>query len=332
MNLADTFGRRVTYLRVSLTDRCNYRCVYCMPEEGIATLSPKSDMLSFEEIARLVRCFVGLGVRRVRLTGGEPTVRRGFCDLVQMLAVIPGIDELCLTTNGHLLADLAVPLKKAGIHHINVSLDSLRPERFRAITRRGDLAAALAGIEAVCHAGFAQRKINAVGLRGINTDELGELCRFSWHREMIPRFIEWMPMGEGSCFDASVFISAAEMRAAIEREIGGRLTPLSSGQAGRGPARYFRHSTSGHEVGFISALTENFCDTCNRVRLTATGELHTCLARDESVNLRNALRSGATDLDIVTRIQAAVAAKQEGHAFTTAGCGGPRKAMVAIGG
>ncbi|MEK6606752.1 MAG: GTP 3',8-cyclase MoaA [Myxococcota bacterium] len=332
MTLIDSFRRRVTYLRVSLTDRCNYRCAYCMPADGVA-LRPRAELLSFEEIERVVRCFARMGVRRVRLTGGEPTVRRDVVELARRLAALPGIDELCLTTNGHLLAELARPLREAGVRSLNVSLDSLRADRFRAITRRGDLDAVLAGIEAARAAGFPSLKLNAVGLRGINEDELADLCRFAWQREIVPRFIEWMPMGEGEAFSPGAFLSAREMRARIEADLGGRLEPIVGAGGGiAGPARTWRHAPSGRDAGFIAALTENFCETCNRVRLTSAGEIHTCLARDEAVSLRDLLRAGATDDALEEAILASVIGKQSGHAFTTLGCGGPRTQMVAIGG
>jgi len=329
MTLSDTFGRRVTYLRVSLTDRCNYRCTYCMPEEGIQPV-PRQDVLRFEEIERVVRIFVSMGLERVRLTGGEPTVRRDLVDLVRILSAIPGLREVCMTTNGHLLDGLARPLREAGLASLNISLDSLRPDRFAALTRRGDLRRVQAGIEAARAAGFARLRINAVAMRGYNDDELGDLCRYAWERGITPRFIEWMPMGQGSEFVPGTFLSAAEVRAGIERQLGGRIEPLGA-HAGQGPARYWRH-TSGREVGVIAALTENFCADCNRVRLTATGQLHACLARDQAADLRALLRGGADDGAVRRAIVDELHGKREGHEFTTLGCGGPRTHMVAIGG
>jgi GTP 3',8-cyclase len=330
MILQDTFGRRVTYVRVSVTDRCNYRCVYCMPEEGV-DVAPRADVLTFEEVARVVRILASMGTRRVRLTGGEPTVRRGLADLVKLLAEMPGVEELCMTTNGHLLGDLAAPLREAGLASVNVSLDTLRPERFAALTRRGDLGRVLAGIEAARAVGFSRLRINAVAMRGWNDDELGDLCRYAWERGMTPRFIEWMPMGEGSEFAPGTFLAAAEVRAGIERQLGGRLVPTGA-RAGQGPARYWRHEPGRHEVGVIAALTENFCADCNRVRLTATGRLHACLASDRAADLRALVRSGAGDERIRRTIVDELLGKREGHEFTTEGCGGPRAHMVAIGG
>lgn len=330
MTLQDSFGRRVTYVRVSVTDRCNYRCAYCMPEEGV-DVAARADVLTFEEVERVVRILAAMGTRRVRLTGGEPTVRRGLPDLVRRIASVPGVTEVCMTTNGHLLADLARPLREAGLHSLNVSVDTLHADRFLAITRRGDLARVLAGVEAARDAGFSRVRINAVALRGVNDDELGDLCTWAWDRGITPRFIEWMPMGEGDGYVPGTFLSAAEVRAGIERQIGGALLAVGRHE-GQGPARYWRHDRTGAEVGIIAALTENFCADCNRVRLTATGKLHACLARNEAADLRALLRAGADDEPIRRAIVAELQGKREGHEFTTEGCGGPRTHMVAIGG
>ena len=330
MTLQDGFGRRVTYVRVSVTDRCNYRCAYCMPEEGVAA-APRADVLTFEEVTRIVQVLASMGTRRVRLTGGEPTVRRELPDLVGRIAGVPGIREVCMTTNGHLLGELARPLREAGLTSVNVSVDTLRADRFAAVTRRGDLARVLAGIEAAREAGFARIRINAVAMRGMNDDELGDLCRWAWDRGIVPRFIEWMPMGEGAAYLPGSFLSAADVRAGIERQTGGRLSPVGF-REGQGPARYWRHEPTGAEVGIIAALTENFCADCNRVRLTAIGELHACLARDQAADLRALLRGGADDESLRRTILAELLDKREGHEFTTEGCGGPRAHMVAIGG
>jgi cyclic pyranopterin phosphate synthase len=330
--LVDGKGRRVTYLRLSLTDRCNYRCTYCMPESGVE-LSPRQDILTFEEIAELVACFARLGVTRVRLTGGEPTVRQDVVQAVARVAAVPGIRDVAMTTNGHRLCELAAPLAGAGLHRLNVSVDTLDPARFRAITRRGDLARVLAGIEAARAASFAPIKINAVALRGFNDDELGALCEWAWQRGCVPRFIEWMPMSDGALFAPGRFLSAAEVRTAIERQLGVTLRPDPAPQdvAGGGPARYYRAYPGGHPVGTISALSEHFCDTCNRVRVSATGQLHTCLARDASVDLRTPLRMGGAAA-VEGALRAALGLKREGHEFTQLGRGAPRRHMVAIGG
>jgi cyclic pyranopterin phosphate synthase len=325
--LSDAFARKVTYLRVSLTDRCNYRCTYCMPEEGVELL-PKADVLSFEEIERLARVFVGLGVRRVRLTGGEPTVRKDVIACVERLAAIPGL-EVVMTTNGHRLVELAPELKAAGLAGINVSVDTLDAAKFRDITRRGDLARVLAGIDAVLALGIPT-KLNVVALKGFNDGEIGGLCDHGWARGAVPRFIEWMPMSGGELYAPGAILTAAEIRAAVEQHAGA-LVPDEPSAAAVGPARYWR-TAEGRRVGVISAMSENFCATCNRVRLTAVGELHTCLAHDDATNLRAILRGGGDDAAVEDAIRAAISGKRKGHEFGMSGCGGPRKHMVSIGG
>jgi GTP 3',8-cyclase len=328
--LSDNFSRAVTYLRVSLTDRCNYRCVYCMPEEGV-DLVPKPDILTYEELERVVRVLAGLGVRRVRLTGGEPTVRKDFLLCVERLAAIPGIEQVVITTNGHLLETLAAPLKAAGLAGLNVSVDTLDAERFRQITRRGDLDRVLRGIDAAIAQGLPV-KLNVVALAGFNDDEIGALCDYAWERGTVPRFIEHMPMSDGALYNPERLLTAAEIRTLVEAHAGA-LAPDDPPGIARlsGPARYWR-TDAGHKVGIISAMSENFCSTCNRVRLTASGELHTCLAYDDATNLRALVRAGAADEEIAAAVRDAVGGKREGHNFQTSGCGGPRKHMVSIGG
>ena len=334
--IIDRFARRVEYLRISLTDRCNYRCTYCMPEEGVELL-PRADVLSFEEIERLVRVFARLGVRRIRLTGGEPTVRKHMVELVARVAAVPGIDEVVMTTNGHLLGELAAPLRAAGMAEVNVSLDTLDPDRFRAVTRRGDLARVVAGIDAALAAGM-KVKLNAVVLGGFNdgADDLAALCRFGWERGATPRFIEHMPMSDGQVYQAGQHVSAASIRARLAVALAEEIAPDARPGRAAGPARYFRAAPSGRTFGIISAMSEHFCDTCNRLRLTSTGELHACLAWDDAFNLREILRSGRTpdevDRGLVGRIAAAVSGKRQGHEFQVEGRGGPTKHMVAIGG
>jgi cyclic pyranopterin phosphate synthase len=331
--LRDAHARTVRYLRVSLTDRCNYRCVYCMPEDGVE-LVPKSDVLSFEEIERVVRVMMGFGVRRVRLTGGEPTVRKDVVALVERLAAL-GLDDLAMTTNGDRLVELAAPLRRAGLSRLNVSLDTLDATKFRAVTRRGELGRVVDGIDAARAAGFAGTKINAVIMGGVNDDELPALCAWAWARGLTPRFIESMPMSDGALYTPGSFVAAATIRGRIEAAVGPLVADDGSGIAGVGPARYLRVAGGGNagaRVGIISAVTEPFCDTCNRVRLTATGQLHTCLALDDESDLRTPLRAGAGDDELARKVLMAVSAKKEGHSFTACGTGGPRKHMVAIGG
>jgi cyclic pyranopterin phosphate synthase len=336
--LVDRQNRVIDYLRISVTDRCNYRCSYCIPDEGAAHVA-RRDVLSFEEIERLARVFVELGVRRLRLTGGEPTVRRDLPELARRLRAIPGVEDLALSTNGHRLAELAGPLRAAGVDRLNVSLDTLDAEKFRRLTGRGELGPVLAGLEAARAEGFASIKINVVALKGVNDTELATLAAYAWARGFVPRFIEEMPMAEGRTYVAGALLSAADIRGALAgAHPGARLVPDDGGGPGAGPARYHRlvegHSDEGvgtRRFGIISAMTEHFCDACNRARLSATGALHACLAHDDAVDLRGPLRAGGEGA-VVAAIRAALAKKRDGHEFQLVGLGGPRKAMVQIGG
>ncbi len=327
----------VRVLRISVTDRCNFRCVYCMPEEGVRWL-PKDDILSFEEIRDVVRAAVEVhGIRRFKLTGGEPTIRHGITDLTRMLRQVEGIEDLSLTTNGFLLEELAQPLKEAGIDRVTVSIDSLKPERFRKITRTGDLATVLRGLDRAEAVGLRSLKINCVTMRGTNDDEFVDFARLSLTRRLTVRFIEYMPLGDaavmhrgtgfqpvsstadqshglearatvddselgpsGGCGaqdrGADAFISETEVRDRIERELG-PLTPVDRRtEAGVGPANVYRlaHGDPLGRIGFISAMSTPFCDTCNRLRLTANGVLRSCLFEGGEVDIRPILR-GAVD-------------------------------------
>ena len=330
--LVDAFARRIRYLRVSVTDRCNYRCTYCMPEEmgeGI-TFQPRAAVLTFEEISRLVTVFARLGVRKVRLTGGEPTIRRGIVELVGRVRAVPGIEEVVMTTNGHLLAELAAPLAAAGLAAVNVSIDTLDPARFAALTSRGDLARVQAGVDAAVAAGL-RVKTNTVALRGTNDAELVALCEYAWARGAVPRFIEHMPMSEGQIYATDAELSAAAIRRTLEAALG-PLEVADRPGPDAGPARYWRVQATGREVGLISAMTEHFCDDCNRLRLTATGDLHACLGHDDALSLRDVLRGGGSDDDVVRGIAAAVTGKRAGHVFERTGAGAPTTHMIGIGG
>jgi GTP 3',8-cyclase len=328
--LLDQFARRIRYLRVSVTDRCNYRCTYCMPESlaGELKFEPKSQLLTFDELERIVSLFARFGVRKIRLTGGEPTIRRGIVDLVDKLAHVAGIEQVVMTTNGHLLDEMAAPLAKAGLSEVNVSIDTLDSERFAQVTGRGDLARVIAGIEAARAAGL-RVKTNAVALRGVNDDEIVALCEAAWSRGATPRFIEHMPMSDGVLYEKGRRVTAVEIRTAIEAALGS-LVPASTDRRDAGPARYWRLARDEHrEVGIISAMTEHFCDDCNRLRLTATGALHACLGHDDALGLRDLVRGGATDDDLIRAIGGAVTGKRAGHTFDDAP---PAKHMIKIGG
>jgi len=336
--LVDHFSRRIRYLRVSVTDRCNYRCSYCMPEElgDQLIFESKKAVLTFEEIERLVGVFARLGVRKVRLTGGEPTVRKGIVELAGRVARVPGIEQVVMTSNGHLLGELAVPLAAAGVSAINISIDTLDAARFHQLTGRGDLARVLAGIDAAVAAGM-RVKLNAVALHGVNDGELVALCEHAWARGAVPRFIEHMPMSDGALYAPEAELSAAQIRRLLEAALGPLVAADAderAASAGRdpGPARYWRVAATGREVGIISAMTEHFCDDCNRLRLTATGALHACLGHDDAISLRDVMRQGGSDDDIVRSIAAAVTGKRAGHVFERSGAGAPHKHMIGIGG
>ena len=301
-----------------------------MPEtlEDRMQFQPRAALLTFEELEQIVGVFAQLGVRKVRLTGGEPTVRQGIVELVRRMATVPGIEQVVMTSNGHLLAELAEPRRAAGLSAINVSLDTLDADRFRTLTSRGDLARVLAGIDAAVAAGL-RVKTNAVALRGINEHELVALCEDAWRRGATPRFIEHMPMSDGALYDAAEGLSAASSRRTGESVLGA-LEPADDKPRDAGPARYWALSTDrSKQLGIISAMTEHFCDDCNRLRLTATGELHACLGHDDAISLRDVLRAGGSDAELVRAIAAAVHGKREGHVFEAKA---PAKHMIGIGG
>lgn len=309
--LIDRFGRRVTYVRLSVTDRCDLRCRYCMSEE--MEFLPRSQLLTLEEMARLGRCFGELGVVKLRVTGGEPLVRRNVIWLFQELGALPGIRDLTLTTNGTQLARLAGELKAAGVTRVNVSLDSLRPERFRALTRLGDIGKTLEGIDGALAAGFRRVKLNSVILKGMNDDESLDLVRFAMDRGMDISFIEEMPLGQIGDHDrAAAYYSSDAIRADLGRDL--ELIPTT--ETTGGPSRYYRVAGSDTRVGFISPHSHNFCGDCNRVRVTAEGRLLLCLGQEYSADLRRALRANPTDDERVKRaIVTAMSLKPRGHDF-----------------
>jgi cyclic pyranopterin phosphate synthase len=301
----DSFGRAINYLRISVTDRCNLRCVYCMPPEGVPQMS-HIEVLSYEEIRTVVQAAAELGISKIRLTGGEPLVRADFPQLVNMLSQVEGITELSLTTNGTLLKDYALQLKQAGLSRVNVSLDTLKPDRFRYITHLGRLQDVLEGISAAKEAGFDSVKINTVVMRGINDDEILDFatmtCQEGWH----VRFIELMPFK-----DIAEFVPSAELREHMS-SLGG-LEPTPS-ITGNGPALYYRLAGARGTIGFISPLTEaSFCSRCNRMRLTPDGKLRPCLLGEDEIDLKMPLRNDASIEELRRLILKAVASKPEHH-------------------
>ncbi|HQN50081.1 MAG TPA: GTP 3',8-cyclase MoaA [Phenylobacterium sp.] len=317
--LIDGFGRTVTYLRVSVTDRCDLRCVYCMAEH--MTFLPKKEVLTLEELDRIASAFVGLGVRKLRITGGEPLVRKGVMDLIGSLGrhlKSGALDELTLTTNGTRLAEFAKGLAKAGVRRVNVSLDTLKPELFRTLTRGGQLAQVIAGIDAAQAAGL-KVKINAVALKDDNAGELPELIAWAHGRGCDMTLIEAMPLGEIEVDRTDQFLSLKDVR----RELESFWTLADIDHQTGGPARYVRVAETGGRLGFITPLSHNFCEACNRVRLTCTGTLHTCLGREDASDLRAVIRAGASDADLVDAIRLAVDAKPQGHDFQIARAAAP---------
>ena len=309
--LVDGFGRGVTYLRVSVTDRCDLRCVYCMAER--MTFLPKAEVLSLEELDQVATAFIEMGVRKLRLTGGEPLVRKGFVELVAGLSrhlATGALDELTLTTNGAQLARYAADLARLGVRRINVSLDTLKPDLFARLTRGGQLDQVLAGIEAARAAGLAV-KINTVALAGDNADELPQLIAWAHGLGMDITLIETMPLGDTGEDRTDQFLSLSRVRETLQSFWTLTDLPLSTG----GPARYVRVEETGGRLGLITPMTHNFCEGCNRVRLTCTGTLHTCLGQEDATDLRAVMRGGGSIEDLKAAIAKAIDAKPKGHDF-----------------
>lgn len=303
--LIDGFGRKVDYLRVSVIDRCNLRCCYCMPAEGVP-LVPKAQILTFEEIVRFVQVAVSLGIRKVRVTGGEPLVRRDLPTLIRALSAVDGVRDLSLTTNGILLGEQAAALRDAGLQRLNVSLDSLRPEVFAELTRRDVLSRVLGGLEAAAGAGFAPIKVNVVVLRGVNQDEILDFALLSKRFPYSVRFLEYMPLDGYGNWDRRKLVSGREIVATLAEV--GELVPIAPTDPSD-VARRFRYADAVGEVGVISPVTEPFCSSCSRLRLTAEGFVKNCLFGREEWNIRDLLRAGASDEDLAAVIRIAVARK-----------------------
>jgi cyclic pyranopterin phosphate synthase len=315
----DGFGRRIEYLRISVTDKCNLRCVYCMPLEGLEWLK-RDDLLSYEEIARVVRVLAGMGLRRVRFTGGEPLVRKDLADLVRMVKAVPGIEDLSLSTNAVLLDEQADDLRDAGINRVNVSLDSLVPERADRIARRPDsYRRIMAGLDAAERVGWNPIKVNCVLIGGQNDDEIEAFAEITRERPWHIRFIELMPTGSNLDLSTGSFVSCQEALRRVRRI--GELEPVE-GPTGNGPATYYRFPGAPGTIGVITPMSHNFCDRCNRMRLTADGQLRPCLFGNLQTNLRDPLRRGE---DLVPLIEQTLRVKPERHwlvAGSTAGSGG----------
>ena len=328
--LVDPFGRTIAYVRVSVTDRCDYRCVYCMSEN--MNFLPKRDVLSLEELDRLCSAFVGLGARKIRITGGEPLVRREVMKLFRGLSrhlASGALEEVTLTTNGSQLARFADELADCGVRRVNVSLDTLDPDKFRTVTRWGDLKVVLGGVDAAAGAGL-KVKINVVALKGFNDREARGLIDWAHGRGFDVSFIEVMPLGAMERDRADQFLPLTELRADLERSL--TLTP--SDYSTGGPARYYDVKETGGRLGFITPLTHNFCESCNRVRVTCTGTLYMCLGQEDAADLREPLRRSQSDAPLVAAIRAAIARKPKGHDFIIARAAAPatQRHMNATGG
>jgi GTP 3',8-cyclase len=328
MPLVDTFGRLHDNLRISVTDRCNIRCYYCMPET--VQFGPKEDILTFEEVARFTRIAARLGVRKVRITGGEPLVRKNLPALVEQITAIDGIDDVALTTNGVLLASQAQDLYSAGLRRINIHLDTLDRKRFEFISRRDDLDRVMAGIEECLRLGFHPIKINAVALKGVNDDDIVPLARFGREKGIEIRYIEFMPLDAQGLWDRNKVLLASDMRSMLRTQIGPLVAKANPDP--RAPATEFAFADGIGEVGFIASVSEPFCMNCNRLRLTADGKLRYCLFAIDEIDVRDALRNGGVDDCVVEIIRACVNAKWAGHEINNKQFVAPPRPMYAIGG
>jgi len=309
--LIDTHNRRINYLRISVTDRCNLRCQYCMPKEGVSQFG-HSEILSYEEILRLATLAVKRGINKIRITGGEPLVRKGVVYLVERFSRLPGINDLSMTTNGVLLGEFARALYGAGLKRVNISMDSLDPGKYREITRGGDLQKVWEGIETARRAGIHPIKINVVAIAGFNDREVEDFARLTLKEPFQVRFIEFMPIGSLSEWKPENCISSARIRERIERL--SPLVPLAEGDNGHGgPARLFRFPGAVGQIGFISPVSDHFCGSCNRLRLTADGKLKTCLFSEELTDLKPLLRSGAGDEELENKLDEALLTKPLHH-------------------
>jgi cyclic pyranopterin phosphate synthase len=312
--LKDLFSRTVSYLRLSLTDRCNLKCLYCVPKEDLLQSLPglaHDDLLSYEELLRVVRVAVSMGISKLRITGGEPLVRRNVMPFIEQLAEIDNLNDIRITTNGVLLEKFAQPLAAAGIRKINISLDTLQPERFVRITGVDCFDRVWQGIKQSLAVGFSPIKLNTVVMRGVNDDELDDFVRMSQDTAMEIRFIEFMPIGSSSSWDKKAYMSSGEIMERISKQ--GKLIPVSRGKAD-GPATMFRAGQDAKgKIGFISPISHRFCDQCNRLRLTSEGMLRSCLLDDRETDLRSVLRQGCSEQDIQQTLLAAVRNKPKGH-------------------
>jgi len=325
--LQDRFQRTINYLRISVTDRCNLRCQYCMPEEGIPLIGHE-DILRYEEILRLVKVYSQAGISKVRITGGEPLIRKGIVDFVASLAELPGIKDLSMTTNGVLLRKFARPLKDAGLKRINISLDTLQPEKFKLITRRDKFQEVWSGIEEALTVGLSPVKLNVVTINGTNHDEVKDFAQITQQLPLTVRFIEYMPAGKDQ-WNLDFVLTTAEIIKEIQRI--GELIAVKE-DSDLGPAVRYRFQKGQGEIGFISSVSSHFCDRCNRIRLTADGHIRTCLFSDAEIDLKPLLRNGCSDDKLLEMLRKALAEKPKQHHIDTIRFKKCQRTMSAIGG
>lgn len=327
--LSDSFGREHTNLRISVTDRCNIRCFYCMPEENVR-FRPRNEILTFEEIERFTRVAARLGVNKLRITGGEPLIRSDLPLLIQQLVAIPGIEDVALTTNGILLDQCAEPLKRAGLHRLNISLDTLRDETFRRISRRDDLPRVLNGIFAASRAGFTKIRLNTVAMRDVNQADVVPLARFARQHDLELRFIEFMPLDAENNWSKASVLAGEEIRKQLEQAFG-PLLPAVRPDASQ-PAVDYRFADGLGQIGFINPVSQPFCSDCNRLRITAEGQVRNCLFSTEEWDARAVLRGGGSDRDLAQLLRNCVHSKKPGHGIDSPDFIKPQRAMYQIGG
>ena len=309
--LIDNYNRKINYLRISVTDRCNLRCIYCMPRKGAPKL-PHREILSYEELLTIVSVSVKMGISKIRLTGGEPLIRRDIIYFIKQLANIPGVEDISLTTNGVLLYHTAEDLYNAGIHRINISIDTLDPTKYMEITGRDHFNHVWKGIERAEEVGFFPIKLNVVAMRGLNDDEILDFAKLTFGKPYHVRFIEFMPIGPQTAWRAERFISGAEIKSQIQSL--GKLIPIKP-QSFDGPARRFKFCSAKGEIGFINPLSNHFCPSCNRLRLTADGKLRSCLFSDEEIDVKTPLRNGCSHEELGILLMSAIANKPKRHHF-----------------
>lgn len=329
--LIDPFQRKIEYLRVSVTDKCNYRCNYCVPEQGAHPEGRHTEYLDYDEMTRIIKAFSELGVWKIRLTGGEPLVRKNLSQFVSQVSALPDVKDIALSTNAEHLADQAQALKDAGVTRTNISLDTLDPIKFERITRGGNLAKVLAGIDAAFAVGMTPVKVNMVVMKQTNFNEIPAMLDYAIAKGINLRFIETMPIGTAGISAMDEYVSADQILEAVKNHLGSDLLPMLDKQEA-GPARVYRISGSKAKIGVISAVSQHFCETCNRVRLTARGELALCLGQEDAVDLRTPLRSGVSDDALKAMIVAAIARKPERHHFNENRHNIQFRQMVSLGG